>query len=69
MTDEIECRQLKNSQLVDYNDKIWEITSFTNIPNRNKCSFVLFHSTKLKKEFVFSKKTVFKMNKYGYVVM
>ena len=59
MTEEIECRQLKNSQLVDYNDKIWEITSFTNIPNRNKCSFVLFYSTKLKKEFVFSKKNSF----------
>lgn len=70
MTDKIECRQLKNSQLVDYNDKIWEITSFTNIPNRNKCSFVLFYySTKLKKEFVFPKKTVFKINEYGYVVI
>jgi len=70
MTEKIECRQLKNSQLVDYNDKIWEITSFTNIPNRNKCSFILFyHSAKLKKEFVFPKKTVFKINEYGYVVI
>ena len=70
MRDKIECRQLKNSQLVDYNDKIWEITSFTNIPTRNKCSFVLFYySTKLKKEFVFPKKTVFKINEYGYVVI
>ena len=70
MTDKIECRQLKNSQLVDYNDKIWEIASFTNISNRNKCSFVLFHhSTKLKKEFVFPKKTVFEINEYGYVVI
>ncbi len=70
MRNKIECRQLKNSQLVDYNDKIWEITSFTNIPNRNKCSFVLFyHSTKLKKEFVFSKKQFFEINEYGYVVI
>lgn len=64
----IECRQLKNSQLVDYNNNIWEITNFTNIPNKNKCSFIIFDNyTKLKKEFIFSKKTIFEINEYGYI--
>ena len=66
----IKCSQLKKSQYVDYNDKIWEIINFTNIPSKNKCSFIVFdHYTELKKEFIFPKTFIFEINENGYIIL
>ena len=56
---QIKCSKLKKSQIVVYDNKVWEITNFSKITNKNLRSFIVFHKyTNTKKEFIFPKKKI-----------
>ena len=70
VTKKIKCNELKKLQIVYYNDTLWEIINFTNIPSKNKCSFIIFdYYTKIKKEFIFPKTFIFEINENGYIIL
>ena len=67
---QIKCSKLKKSQIVVYDNKVWEITNFSKITNKNLRSFIVFHKyTNTKKEFIFPKTYIFEINEDECIVL
>jgi hypothetical protein len=79
----IKCSQLKISQRIVYNNKVWEIKNFNKLTSKTLISFICMQipseeicfdiafaeNYNFKKEFIFPKEFIFEINKNGYIII